>query len=132
MAPPAPLAPLASVSDRERASHTYGKAYPDLVRGLRGSFELAPDFVVYPQAEDDVARVLEHCERERLAAIPYGGGTSVVSGVEAAIGDGYRGAVSIDMSQMARVITAKSSSAHSSCASGSAACASNPAETITS
>ena len=31
------------------------------------------------------------------AVIPFGGGTSVVGGVEPAVGDGYAGAVTIDL-----------------------------------
>jgi alkyldihydroxyacetonephosphate synthase len=41
---------------------------------------------------------MEWGESERVAIIPYGGGTSVVGGVEADIGSGYTGAVSVDMS----------------------------------
>src|SRR5205807_9787949 len=54
--------------------------------------------------ERDVQRVLEWCSRERVAAIPYGGGTSVVGGVSAEIPDGYNVAVSVDLRAMDRVL----------------------------
>ena len=38
------------------------------------------------------------------AVIPYGGGSSVVGGVEADVGDGYAGAVSIDLTALDRVV----------------------------
>jgi alkyldihydroxyacetonephosphate synthase len=49
--------------------------------------------------------VLNYCADEKAAAIPYGGGTSVVGGVEARLEDPYYlGAVSIDLSRMDRVL----------------------------
>ncbi|HEV1998624.1 MAG TPA: FAD-binding oxidoreductase, partial [Candidatus Dormibacteraeota bacterium] len=54
--------------------------------------------------ETEVAALLEWCAAERLAAIPYGGGSSVVGGIEAIVGDGYRGAVSIDLGAMDGVL----------------------------
>ena len=41
--------------------------------------------------------MLEWCADAGAAAIPYGGGTSVVGGVEPRIGDAYAGAVTIDL-----------------------------------
>ncbi len=86
MAPPESLAALCSAKDADRAAHTYGKGYRDLVRGFHGDFSPAPDFVAYPRAEDEVRAVLEWCGDNRVALIPFGGGTSVVRGVEAAVG----------------------------------------------
>ncbi len=39
-----------------------------------------------------------------LAAIPFGGGTSVVGGIEPRVGDAYRGAVTIDLGALDRVL----------------------------
>ena len=52
----------------------------------------------------EVAAVLDWCGERGAAAIPYGGGTSVVGGVEAAVGDGYAGAVTIDLRRLDRVL----------------------------
>ena len=104
VAVPEELAAFATADLVARARHTYGKSYPDLVRGFRGDFSPAPDFVTTPRNEDEVAAILRWCEAERVAAIPFGGGTSVVGGVEAIAGHGQRGAVSIDMGAMDRVL----------------------------
>jgi alkyldihydroxyacetonephosphate synthase len=74
------------------------------VRGAAGDFAPAPDFVAFPQGESDVVALLDWCSDARVAAIPYGGGSSVVGGVEARIGDGYAGAVSIDLGRLGRVL----------------------------
>ena len=95
--PPDSLAPILSDAPADRLRHAMGRAYRDVVRGFRGRFERTPDLVAFPQDEEDVRRVLELCAELRLAAIPFGGGTSVVGGVEPRIGRGYRGTVSIDL-----------------------------------
>ncbi len=88
---------------RARVSHTYGKSYRDLVRGFYGKFDNPPDVVAFPRTEREIEEVLNWCSDQSLAAIPYGGGTSVVGGVEARLPAGYGGAVSIDMSALNRV-----------------------------
>jgi len=98
------LAALCSGERYDRAAHAYGKSYRDVVRGFRGRFDHAPDLVARPRDEDDVAALLAWCGEQGAAAIPYGGGTSVVGGVEAAIGDGYVGAVAIDLGALDRVL----------------------------
>ena len=89
----------------DRLSHALGKAYRDVVRGFRGDFPNPPDLVAYPESPEDVDLLLNYCADERAAAIPYGGGTSVVGGIEPRITDDYyRGAVSIDMRRLDRVL----------------------------
>src|SRR5437870_681183 len=94
---PAELREIADDSVHARASHALGKSYCDVVRGFYGRFEHPPDFVARPRDEADVERVLAWCASERVAAIPYGGGTSVVGGVTPAVGPAHGGAVSIDL-----------------------------------
>ncbi len=101
---PSRLASIASSDPFDRAAHTYGKAYRDIVRAFRRDFSPAPDFVAFPKTEEDVVRVLDWCASARVAAIPYGGGSSVVGGVEARGLGKYAGAVSIDLGRLGRVI----------------------------
>jgi alkyldihydroxyacetonephosphate synthase len=79
---PATLAGLASADPHDRASHARGKAFRDVVRNLSGVVEHAPDLVLRPRVEQDVLDVLDWCTRDGIAVIPYGGGSSVVGGVE--------------------------------------------------
>jgi alkyldihydroxyacetonephosphate synthase len=102
--PPAQLATICSNDAHTRASHALGKSYGDVVRGFRGIFPNVPDFIARPREEADVERLLEWCVAERVAAIPYGGGTSVVGGVEPAIDSSYNGAVTIDLGELRRVL----------------------------
>jgi alkyldihydroxyacetonephosphate synthase len=59
-----------------------GKGYPDLVRMRAGRLEAAPDAVLMPADAGQVAALLEACSGEGVAVVPFGGGTSVVGGVD--------------------------------------------------
>ncbi len=90
---PTALAAFASQAPRDRASHTRGRALPDLIAGFAGDYRGAPDLVVRPRDAAEVARVLEVCEASGWAVVPFGGGTSVVGGVDAELARGDRPAV---------------------------------------
>src|SRR5215211_6139421 len=66
----------------QRVRRAAGRGYPDLVRLRAGRLADAPDAVVLPGNAAEVARVLEICGREGIGIVPFGGGTSVVGGVE--------------------------------------------------
>jgi alkyldihydroxyacetonephosphate synthase len=100
-APPG-LAPICTSDAYERASHAYGKAYRDLVRAFRGRFDHPPDVVAHPRDEREVEQLLEWCADAAAAAIPFGGGTSVVGGVEPRVT--HEAVVTIDLKRMNRVL----------------------------
>jgi alkyldihydroxyacetonephosphate synthase len=86
----------------ERVSHALGKAYRDVVRGFYGKFENPPDLVAFPRDESEIETVLSWAEAEGAAVIPFGGGTSVVGGVEPRVGE--RPVVSLDLRRLDRVL----------------------------
>jgi alkyldihydroxyacetonephosphate synthase len=83
-----------------RVLHAAGKGYPDLVRLRAGDARSAPDAVVLPAGHDEVRAVLDVCARHGVAVVPFGGGTSVVGGVEPLRGP-HRAVVSLDLGQLA-------------------------------
>jgi alkyldihydroxyacetonephosphate synthase len=100
--PPASLAAICRSDHYERASHAYGKAYRDLVRAFRGRFDHPPDVVAHPRDERELEQLLGWCTDEGVAAIPFGGGTSVVGGVEPRVP--HEAVVTIDLKRMNRVL----------------------------
>jgi len=108
--PPAALSPFCSRDDHERAWHTYGSSYRDVVRGFRGQFHHPPDVVAVPRGEDELAAVLEWALDAGAAVIPFGGGTSVVGGVEPAVPERFAGVVTIDLRALDRVLEVDSAS----------------------
>jgi alkyldihydroxyacetonephosphate synthase len=104
LAPPVSLEAAFSTEPYERAAHTYGRSFRDLVRAFRRDYGHAPDLVAFPRGEDELVSVLEWCSETGAAAIPFGGGSSVVGGVEPDVGEGYRGTVSVDLRHLAGVL----------------------------
>jgi alkyldihydroxyacetonephosphate synthase len=101
--PPASLAEICSSERYDRVAHGLGKAYRDVVRAFRGQVENPPDLVAFPRSEKDVANILEWCADASAAAIPFGGGTSVMGGIEPRFDDD-RPAVTVDLKGLDRVL----------------------------
>jgi alkyldihydroxyacetonephosphate synthase len=101
--PPDSLAGICSSSTYDRAGHTYGKSYRDIVRAFRRSYDHPPDLVAFPRDEEQIIDLLDWCSREGIVAIPYGGGSSVVGGTEPSA-DEYRPVLSIDLGKLDRVL----------------------------
>ena len=104
IAPPDSLASICTNATYDRALHSYGSSFRDVVRAFRRYFPNPFDVVAYPHDEAQLIQVLEWCDSANLAAAPFGGGSSVVGGVEPPAGDRYRGAVSIDLKHLDRVL----------------------------
>ncbi|MEV6276237.1 FAD-binding oxidoreductase [Nocardia sp. NPDC051832] len=102
--PPKALAELASRELADRVAHGHGQAFRDVVRMLLGRVDQVPDLVVRPRSEQDVVDVLDWCAGARIAVIPFGGGTSVVGGVEPRGVEEYAGTVSLDLGLLDRVL----------------------------
>ncbi|GAA4673064.1 FAD-binding oxidoreductase [Streptomyces chumphonensis] len=100
---PDALAPLCSTEPGDRAAHARGKAFRDVVRNLHGDLASVPDLVARPRHERDVVAVLEWCTGRDYAVIPYGGGSSVVGGVEPRF-DGHPAVVTLDLERLDRVV----------------------------
>ncbi|QFG24188.1 FAD-binding oxidoreductase [Actinomadura sp. WMMB 499] len=101
---PRTLEHLASDAPRDRAAHSHGQAFRDVVRCLLGRLDRAVDLVVRPRTEQDVVDVLDWATGAGVAVIPFGGGTSVVGGVEPRDLDGYPGVAALDLTGLGRVL----------------------------
>jgi alkyldihydroxyacetonephosphate synthase len=104
LTPPAALAEICHADDYERALHSYGRSYRDVIRAFRGRFDHPPDVVARPRDESEVQAVLEWALGAGAAVIPFGGGTSVVGGVEARVGEDFAGVVTIDLKALDRLL----------------------------
>jgi alkyldihydroxyacetonephosphate synthase len=105
LSPPASLASNCTSETYDRAAHTYGKSYPDYVRGLAGDYASAPDVVAYPRNESEVAALLDWAGNATAAVTPFGGGSSVVGGVEPRLDPArHKAAITIDLRHMGRVL----------------------------
>jgi alkyldihydroxyacetonephosphate synthase len=99
--PPAALASICSTDRHDRLVHARGRSYTDVVRGFRGRFDHVPDVVARPHGEEGVEAVLAWARDAGAKVVPYGGGTSVVGGVEPRF---VEPAVSLDLTALDRVV----------------------------
>ncbi len=99
---PAGLAGVCSTDPWERARHTYGMAYTDRLRAFRGQFDAPPDIIAYPADEPQLEAVLDWCDTAGHVVVPFGGGSSVVWGVNPPAG--AASVVTVDLTAMDRVL----------------------------
>ena len=86
----------------DRVRHSTGSGYVDLASRRSGRLEHAPDAVVLPNSAEELEAVLAICSREDVAIVPFGGGTSVVGGVEPRCG-GRERLISLDLARLQKV-----------------------------
>lgn len=84
------------VDDRDRLLRAGGKSTLDLLRRRDFGVQDGPDAVLVPGDDDEVAAVLRFCADHSIAVIPFGGGTSVVGGLDPLRGD-FKAVVSVDL-----------------------------------
>ena len=101
---PETLAAFSTDGHEDRVRHTYGRSYPDLLRGFRGDFDGAPDWVAYPRDAADISALLRWAESARVAVVPVGGSTSVVGGVDTGFETDGPGVVALSLRHLDRVL----------------------------
>lgn len=82
------------IDDFFRASHAYGKFYAELLKLRMADIPTPPDAVVYPRSVDDVVKLVDLCNANSIAIIPFGGHSSVTRGVETP-----KGGISLDLTK---------------------------------
>ena len=101
---PAALTHFARQDHESRLLHAVGRSFRDLATLRESKLNHAPDAVALPRSRDELDRVLDWANRERYAVIPYGGGSSVVGGVNAEGMDAYPAVITLSLRGMSRVL----------------------------
>lgn len=84
----------------ERIFHSVGKSYYDVVRLKFNLLSEFVDGVLYPSTDYEIEDILKLAKAKNIAVIPFGGGTSVVGGVEAFKHKNQKAILTIDLSKM--------------------------------
>ena len=101
---PSSLKKIFSDDKLERLNHAYGKSFPDSARSLLGDFSSPPDYVAFPETQNEITSILDWASENNVAVIPYGGGSSVCGGVETNVGSDYAGVISLDMKNINSIL----------------------------
>ena len=88
---------------KSRLVHATGKSFRDLWLMRHGQVQFAPDCVVYPDTEEDVALVVRAAHEHGVVLVPFGGGSNI-AGCLVPSDRGGRMVVSLDMCRMHRVL----------------------------
>jgi alkyldihydroxyacetonephosphate synthase len=87
------------VDASERLVRAAGKSTPDMLRARDGRLALAPDAVMLPADHEQVQELLIACSEMKIAVVPFGGGSSVVGGLDALTGN-CEAVVSLDLRRL--------------------------------
>ena len=101
---PSSLKKIFSDDKLERLNHAYGKSFPDSARSILGDFSSPPDYVAFPETQNEITNILDWASENNVAVIPYGGGSSVCGGVETNVGSDYAGVISLDMKNINSIL----------------------------
>jgi alkyldihydroxyacetonephosphate synthase len=104
IAPPAALSQVLSDRPYDRLTHSVGKSYADCLRMWLRDVPHVPDWVAFPRSEAEIVDLLDWAAGCNVAVVPFGGGTSVVGGVEPDVGAGYAATLSLDLERLDRVL----------------------------
>ncbi|MDE1880967.1 MAG: FAD-binding oxidoreductase [Euryarchaeota archaeon] len=89
----------ASDEREERLLHSFGRSYVDVTTARRGHLRALTDLVVHPASVDEVELILRYAQEHDLAVVPWGGGTSVVGGVDPEAGS-HRGVITLSLQRL--------------------------------
>ncbi|KAE8750586.1 hypothetical protein FOCC_FOCC002566 [Frankliniella occidentalis] len=92
-----------SIAGLDRLVRAHGQTLHDAFILREGAFERIPDVVVWPECHEDVVRIVEVAQKYNVVVIPFGGGTSVSGAVSCPIKE-QRTILSLDTSQMNRIL----------------------------
>jgi alkyldihydroxyacetonephosphate synthase len=86
-----------------RVRHTRGQSTPDLLRLRHRDGADAPDAVVTPDSHEQICEILAICTERTIAVVPFGGGTSVVGGLQPRRA-GFAGVIALDTRRLDRLL----------------------------
>ncbi len=86
-----------------RLRHGHGHTQQEMYAIKYGRLARIPDVVVFPDEEEQVARLVQFAAQHKLCLIPYGGGTSVTEALLCPENES-RSIISVDMTRLNRIL----------------------------
>lgn len=73
------LKPEQILPDNEnRLKYSLGKSYHDIIRFITSQNFSIPDFILFPESENDILRILTEAEKHNIKIVTFSGGSNVV------------------------------------------------------
>ncbi|XP_033211357.1 alkyldihydroxyacetonephosphate synthase isoform X2 [Belonocnema kinseyi] len=87
----------------DRLVRAHGHTLREIFTLKHGSYQRIPDIILWPKCHKDVETIVKICGEYDVACIPFGGGTSVSGAANCPINE-RRTIISLDTSQMNRIL----------------------------
>lgn len=71
-----------SIDNNDRLRYAIGKSYHDIIRIFISDKVKAPDFILFPESQDDIVHILKQTEKHKINIITFSGGSNVTGAVE--------------------------------------------------
>ena len=84
---------------QNRIKNSIGKSYLDLIQARLADIPSLVELVVYPQAHNEVVKLVQIANEFKIPISPVGGGTSMTLGIQAPLGS-----IAVNLSQMNKVL----------------------------
>lgn len=101
----------------DRIVRAHGQTLHDIYTLRNSVFERIPDVVVWPDSHEDVVKIVTFATEHEMVIIPFGGGTAVSGAVECPSNES-RTIISLDTSQMNRILWLDKNNLIACCESG--------------
>ncbi|XP_030759245.1 alkyldihydroxyacetonephosphate synthase isoform X2 [Sitophilus oryzae] len=106
-----------SIKVIDRVVRAHGHTLKDIFILKYGRFDRVPDLVLWPKGHDDVVKIVKLADENDMVIIPFGGGTAVSGAVECPTGED-RPIISLDTTQMNRILWLDEKNLVACCESG--------------
>nr|CAI5824234.1 unnamed protein product [Callosobruchus analis] len=106
-----------SIDVMDRVVRAHGQTLHDMFTLRNSVFERIPDVVVWPTCHTDVVNLVNLSNENNIVVIPYGGGTAVSGAIECPTNE-PRPIISLDTSQMNKILWLDSDNLVACCESG--------------
>ncbi|CAH0564681.1 unnamed protein product [Brassicogethes aeneus] len=101
----------------DRLVRSHGHTLHDIFILRNSIFERLPDVITFPKCHDDVEKIVNFANERNMVVIPFGGGTAVSGAVECPQNE-QRTIISLDTSQMNRILWLDKDNLVACCESG--------------
>ncbi|KAJ8939043.1 hypothetical protein NQ318_007674 [Aromia moschata] len=106
-----------SIEVIDRVVRAHGQTLHDIFTLRNGEFKRIPDIVLWPRCHDEVVKIVNIANEGNIVVIPFGGGTAVSGAVECPVEES-RSIISLDTSQMNKILWLDKQNLVACCESG--------------
>lgn len=71
-----------SVANEDRLKYAIARSYHDILKVFKNGIQFYPDFILFPESDEDVKHILSVCNENDIKLVTYSGGSNVTGATE--------------------------------------------------